>query len=140
MSPCPLMADGDEGGTGGGISRRTLIKGGLVAGAAVWVAPVIDSIETAAAAASRAPGCPSFACDGSTVSPLCGNAGPGGVCFCAPTVEHSDACVSAEGLFGPFNCTSSAQCGPGNFCIELDPAHCYGFTAACAAPCPPAPV
>jgi hypothetical protein len=39
-----------------GISRRNLIKKGTVVCAAVWVAPVIDSVVSRAAAGSAPPG------------------------------------------------------------------------------------
>jgi hypothetical protein len=42
----------DDGLSGWRISRRSLIKAGAVVGGAVWVAPVIDSFVTRAAAQS----------------------------------------------------------------------------------------
>jgi hypothetical protein len=40
------------------ISRRSLLKAGVIVGGTVWVAPVIDSFVTRAAAASAPPTCP----------------------------------------------------------------------------------
>ncbi|MGH9064077.1 MAG: twin-arginine translocation signal domain-containing protein, partial [Acidimicrobiales bacterium] len=43
---------GERSGRGGGISRRTVLKGGAAVGAAMWAAPVIESMAHSAAASS----------------------------------------------------------------------------------------
>jgi hypothetical protein len=91
-----------------GLSRRDMIKGAAVAGAAAWTAPmIIDSLTSPAAAAS---GCTMYAVklqpDGSVFSACFG--GTASICFTASDAKWAG---TAPG-------TSSSSCGASNptFC------------------------
>lgn len=115
-----------------GITRRDIIKAGAVVGGAVWVAPVIDSFVSRAAAGSVPPGSgPPGTCTGcvilnpSTAPPTCGDSI---FCSCVTAVDDSCQCIAFT-VVGS-TCTSNADCGAGNFCVRV-----AGSSNTCATPC-----
>jgi hypothetical protein len=105
------------------LSRRRLIQGMGVGTAAVWAAPTVLSIGSAAAAAS---------------SPVCATASTCGVitgcvgedCLCAQTTEGTIVCINPFAV--QLLCSASSQCPDGSVCAVGD---CADPSGDCFALC-----
>ena len=110
----------------GGISRRKALQRIGVGAVAVWSAPMITSVASAASVGSPMPGCQTIDCSAEVPCP--GKAG----CF-GPyqTATGSCSCVGGAFFFEP----SCSLCGAGQICITQS-THCGppGFVV-CAAVC-----
>ena len=84
------------------ISRCGVIKTGAVVGGAVWVAPVIDSFVSRAAAVSNPAECAGQTCETFT---YCFSSTSG--CVCATTSTGAGFCS-----YGPTCCSALTSCGP----------------------------
>ncbi len=118
-----------------GISRRTLIKGAAIVGGTVWVAPVIDSFVTKAAAASTP--CAGASTCGTGVS--CSGPASGCIVYC--TSESTLFCgelISCQAN----QCTTGSDCTTGWACVPNTNDCCSPFLGGtCIPPCgtdPPA--
>lgn len=151
----------------GRVSRRKLIKGGMVAGGvAIWAAPVAAAARfnrhtavretavlqhkgagataavqsrgfTAQAVAATCTGYP----PGSCINFVCGivptQCGPGTgangrICFCDTDTEGNCRCFNDEFCSKLLNCTTTANCPPGTYCVN--PFSCCG-RGKCARVC-----
>ncbi len=96
------------------ISRRKVIVGaGAVAGT-VWVAPVIDSFSSVAAAASipgSAPQCAGETCASFT------NCNGGPPCVCATTYAGGGYCADGNTACGSLSACVSGACPSGFICL-----------------------
>jgi hypothetical protein len=115
----------EETAAGSAIARRRLIEAGAIAVGAVWVAPVIDSFVTKAAAASG--GCSGLGCPGAgsvklvngTCAKPCATSNQGACAShsCAPDPSSSlGGYCSGPELTTPA-CSSDKDCPQGEFCL-----------------------
>ena len=112
-----------------GISRRGMIKRIGAGAAIVWAAPVLTSLRMPAFAQTTsgpcAPTCTTcFACDSAVCSGT--DCFSGFTCLCSVTTEGD--CFCAQNQFGSGDCTSSAQCQPGERCMNIAAYGCAGTT------------
>jgi hypothetical protein len=114
------------------ISRRNLIKAGAVVGGAVWVAPVIDSFESKAAAQSLPTVCGAKYVCGNTA--FCGpTPGAEPLCGCVETIEGQLFCGGNFVCGTTATCTKDADCPPGYVCQGAGTG-CCGANV-CVPPC-----
>ena len=111
------------------VSRRSLIKAGAIVGGSVWVAPVIDSFTSRAAAASSSFSYSFVAliytCDNTTYrQKWTGQSGPGSLSSdCDSTWTFADCKNTFQqgGSFAPSGCPATAvQNGDGSVTITLN--------------------
>lgn len=107
-----------------GFSRRDLMKAGGVVAGAVWVAPVIDSFVTVAAAGSVVS--TPAQCAGKTCTTFTNCYSADSDCVCASVYPSGGFCVS-----GSVPCASLAVCGAGNTC----PPGSIALVNTCCGPC-----
>ena len=110
------------------LSRRDLIKKGVVTGGIVWAAPVIMTSPAFAAGTAGTPpvrNCAVFVCG--DVPDLCSP--PRGPCVKIGTVEGDCVCVSPLTSCNLPACSSSTDCPPGSACTGPG---CCGGPALCA--------
>jgi len=120
---------GIEGAFSGQQSRRTVLKKAAVGAGMVFVAPVITSFETKAAAQSLQATCGTKYVCGNTAN--CGPAGSG--CLCTLTIEGLLFC-SNDFVCGTTNtCTTSSDCPPGWYCQAAGTGCCGA--GVCLPPC-----
>ena len=115
------------------ISRRGVIKAGAVVGGTVWVAPVIDSFVSRAAAQSST--CTvAYTCLGNDKGGCNGNSN----CACYVPVEGGFFCGASFDCASATTCTASSQCPSGWACV-LSSSNCCGVkgysVSFCAPPC-----
>ena len=102
---------GEEGILGSKISRRKVIIGAGVVGGTVWVAPVIDSFVSRAAAQSN-PACAGQTCDTFT---SCNGGTP---CVCATTATGGGYCVDGSTVCATLSaCSATNTCASGYTCL-----------------------
>jgi hypothetical protein len=126
------LGGGKVGETNDGVSRRQILKQGVVAAGVAWSAPVLMTAPAAAAGtpspACGAP-CPPIACGIPDPPPRCGPDPLG--CFCSATIEGDCFCIDPSDV-GPLDCETSADCLSGQRCVV----YCGGVLHVCALPCP----
>ena len=121
---------------GSRITRRRVLQAGVVATGAIWVAPVVDSFVSKAAAASQA------TCTGGVCGslPVCGP--PDSECNCYTEINTGRGfCGNAISCEGASTCSDTSQCPAGWTCAEST--CCPGNANVCIPPCgddPPAGV
>jgi hypothetical protein len=131
----------DASESGGGISRRRMLKR-IGAGAAVaWSAPVLTSLRTPAfaqASPTCAPGsfCLSCGdpCPGET--PTCGGEGVCGDplwCGCVTSLEGTNACLA--NVYGARGCSSTSECLENEVCVPICGLDCDPRSAWCIPRC-----
>jgi hypothetical protein len=110
------------------LSRRTALKGAAAGAGVVFVAPVITSFETKAAAQSLQATC--------GTKYVCGNVancGPGLTCLCTMTIEGYLFCSNDFTCGTTKTCTKSSDCPSGWMC-QAAGSGCCG-AGVCLPPC-----
>jgi len=117
----------EGGGERRSLSRRDLLRAGVVAGGtAFWVAPVVRTVVARAAEGSV--GCDLYDC-GNFAPPVCGTPSVGPTCYSFRDVTGACVCVQPDG--GVPDCSACAASSQ-PYCI---PTRNCTFAYVCAVPC-----
>lgn len=115
----------EEGLLGSRISRRKVLIGAGVVGGTVWVAPVIDSFTSAAAAASEPI---TSSCNGATCANLTSCNGNDS-CYCYERAgTFTGVCETSQACAGLTACTTQSDCPSGTTCVVNT---CCGAAGVC---------
>jgi hypothetical protein len=119
-------------------SRREMLRNLGIAGAVVWVAPVLSSLPAHAETDNRrhcrkvckgqGTGCDGGFAQCSSQESCPGEPGDGAYCFL--TTEGKSRCGPDFYCHDATPCTDSTGCGPGEVCITFN--HCDGCTGSVA--------